>query len=226
MRTAILACLVVLLSLVLLACDDRANEKPAMTFTSDTTELTNTAPDMNFCNLTVVLDGEDAVTIDEKINFTYDHTRGNLIGQGSNEYARTDTNGVAHAEFTVTDSTWGSVLIDASMDKFPSVHQSITLTVTDCPRITVSADPESALADGVSQITITAQLESNSDNIADQTVTFTSDLALEADSLTTDADGTCVNHVTAGDTPGNYSVFASVTGFPGTAIVIFTLLAP
>ena len=215
MRTAILVSLAVLLGLMLAACDERESDKPVMEFTSDNYTLINKDNATNNCNLTVVLSGESGVTVDERIMFVYDHTQGLLVGDGSNQYAYTDSLGVAQAEFTVYDSTAGEVMISAEMDRFSTVNDRVILTVVDTPTMTITTTEDPVAGDGEVIIEITVALTSLSNNTVNQNVLFDSDLDIAYDSFPTNYNGVCTNQIHATNVEaGTYSLHVSLESFP------------
>ena len=224
MRTTILVFLVVLLALLLAACDERGAEKPDLTFTSDRDTLTSSVPGLKDCNLTVLLDGEIGVIRFKRIDFTYDKAKGTIVGAGtgggSDGHGYSDSLGVLQLDYVVADSVYGAVMIDAAMEQYPSVHQTLELTVLDCPEVTATCTPDSLPPDGTSQFTINVQLTSHSDNIANKQVNFISELDLENDSMFTDENGQCVNHVTVNDEPDTYSTTITLEDY-GTLTTVY-----
>ncbi len=209
----LMLCLVVLM-IVLAACDNRSTDAPEMNILATPTVLYNENSSLNYSNIEIDLDGDKSSTIDRRINIEYDTTLGtfnpDISYSGSAYFIRTDSLGIARGTFSVKDSASGDVPVTFTMETYQSVHETIHFMVMDIPEIEITASQDSILADGTTLTDIYVQLTSETENIGEQWIDFESNLTLIDASVQTDSLGQATTQVQAPANPGSYYITAEI----------------
>ena len=207
----------IVLMVLLAACDHRDTDKPELMVTSSTLELYNELNSLKTADIVIDLDGDKASTIDMRVNIEYDSDMATFSPdhgyEGSASYVKTDSLGIAMGTFTAKDSVTGALPVTFMVDLYQSVSTTLHFTVLDVPDIQIEASQDYIPADGVTWTEVTVQLSSETDNIEGYWIDFESDLTLEYSSLQTDSTGSVVNRVLAPNTSGDYMFDATLNMF-------------
>ena len=179
---------------MLVACEDRGGDKPRLALSVENDQLYGAGINcnMNYTNITFILDGSKGYIQDAKILVEYDELKGTFVGTGSSEFVITDQDGIAEGQFLAKPHTFGVVALTARHSRFRDVKETATLYLYDIPEIEISAEQYEIHKDD--SVDIVVQLTDQADNVDNKTILFTTTSGLLAfNQVTTDDNGRAHN---------------------------------
>jgi hypothetical protein len=213
----VLYALLVLCTVVIVACDDRGEDTPTMEVTAADTFVYN---ELNFNELDfeVHLDGPSSKISERKILVDFDDAYGDFFGDASSEYIRTNSNGVATGKFAAKD-TIGVVKFKFTLETWPSETEEISIKIVDLPRIdSVVATVDTLVAGGGTSTQLKAYISSLNADLWGYEILWEADYGslnvdenyttLQHNSSETDEDGIAYNNFISTDVASVTRIFA------------------
>lgn len=191
------------LLIALTSCDEREGVKPIMQIDVDNNHLYSDGIDceLNYTDIHFHLEGSPGFISEAKILVDYDRTKGLFVGTGSSQFIITDESGYAKGMFVAEEGELGYVTLEARMETFASVNETIIIALFDLPDISMESDSEIIPSEGTAQLQVV--LTDLSGNVTGQEINFTADTGtLEHNTVETDANGSAANTFFAGNETG------------------------
>lgn len=172
------------------SCDEREGVKPTIEMLIANNQLYSdgAACNLNYTDITFILEGSPGFISGAKIMVEYDASKGLFIGSGSSQFIIADELGVAEGRFVSNLGTSGVISFTASMERFPSVREVKPISIYKLPDMDLTADDMSIPPNGTT--TVYARLTDQLGNVANKAVNFSTSLGmLESSTATTDSEG-------------------------------------
>lgn len=205
----------IVMVIILVACEDRAGDEPRMVISVQNNELYGAGIDcnLNYTEITFILDGNPGFIRDAKILVDYDKLRGTFVGTGSPDYIVTNSDGIAVGTYLAKPTARGVTQFTAKMERFRSVEETVVLYLYDMPEIEVTAEDMIISPDELTNIFV--QLTDKSDNVANKTIVFTTNRGLLAfETAVTDENGKAANVFDANGHSGSATIRATLQFCP------------
>lgn len=154
--------LIILSTLLIVACDDRGYDSPTMDVTveSDYGSFVYNKSGFNEMKFIFQLDGPSSKIFDRRINVNITNNMGNFIGTGSNQSMITNDFGYAEGRF-IAGNGYGTANIEFVLETWPDEKAVYNVLIVDFPKIdSLAAGTYSLLPDGISSTSVKAYLSS------------------------------------------------------------------